>query len=569
MAEALRATGRWPVLLSLVHGAVRDAVKDGGGPGRRAARGAGGAAEEGVTALDATNPGERSTAVAATIGVSLRRLTPDERARYRELAVFGEDVAIPGEVVARLWAHTGGWTRFQARRLCRRLFDLGLLAGYRRNPDRLVLHDVIRAYLRDTSREQRAEWDAAVVDAHRDLLPPGGGLGRPARRAGISVVVVGDAPVGAGRRDELEAVLADPRWLVRQAGAGRAGGAGIGPAAVRAADVAGAGDGGAAERPSARPARPARVVGRDVRLPAARPHRPRRAARADPRHHHGPHLRGVAPLPDLPHDALLRVLTGHTGGVAALAVAPDGTWLASAGHDGTVRIWDPHTGQARHTLTGHTGAVRRWRSPRTAPGWPPPAATTATVRIWDPHTGQTRHTLTGHTGAVEAVAVAPDGTWLASASGDGTVRIWDPPTGQVRHTLTGHTGAVAAVAVAPDGTWLATAGDDGTVRIWDPPTGQPRHTLTGHTGAVSGVAVAPDGTWLATAGGRRRDGADLGPAHRADPPHPHRPHRRGGGGGGRPGRHLAGLRRQRRRRCGSGTRTPASPATPSPATPAG
>ena len=133
--------------------------------------------------------------------------------------------------------------------------------------------------------------------------------------------------------------------------------------------------------------------------------------------------------------------------------------------------------------------------------------------------------LTGHTGRVSAVAIAPDGTWLATAGDDGTVRIWDPATGQQRATLTGHTGAVSAVAIAPDGTWLATASGDGTVRIWDPATGQQRATLTGHTGAVSAVAIAPDGTWLATAS------SDDG-------------------------------------RCGSGTRPPASSAPPSPATPA-
>ena len=81
-----------------------------------------------------------------------------------------------------------------------------------------------------------------------------------------------------------------------------------------------------------------------------------------------------------------------------------------------------------------------------------------------------------------ALVVAPDGSWLASASDDGEVRIWDPVTGGARHTLTGHTGWVKALVVAPDGSWLASAGWDGQVRIWDPVTGGARRTLTGHTG---------------------------------------------------------------------------------------
>ena len=76
MAEALRATGRWPVLLALVHGAVRDAVREGGDPAAELTEVLAALKTEGVTALDATSAGERSAAVAATIEVSLAPVDP-------------------------------------------------------------------------------------------------------------------------------------------------------------------------------------------------------------------------------------------------------------------------------------------------------------------------------------------------------------------------------------------------------------------------------------------------------------------------------------------------------------
>ena len=100
------------------------------------------------------------------------------------------------------------------------------------------------------------------------------------------------------------------------------------------------------------------------------------------------------------------MLTGHAGPVKAVAVAPDGSWLASGSWDGTVRIWDVATGQERAVLTGHSRWVGRWRWRRMAAGWPP-AAGDGTVRIWDAATGQQRAVLKGHTDRVTAVAVAP------------------------------------------------------------------------------------------------------------------------------------------------------------------
>jgi WD40 repeat protein len=69
---------------------------------------------------------------------------------------------------------------------------------------------------------------------------------------------------------------------------------------------------------------------------------------------------------------------GRTGGVAP----PDGDRAASAGHDGTVRVWDLRTRKEMHRFTGHTGNV-----------------------------------LT--------VAFAPDGNAVLSGGDDGTVRVWE------------------------------------------------------------------------------------------------------------------------------------------------
>lgn len=121
--------------------------------------------------------------------------------------------------------------------------------------------------------------------------------------------------------------------------------------------------------------------------------------------------------------------------------------------------------------------------------------------LGDVATGKKRAFRFTHWQAAYAIAIAPDGSWLAVAGLDPKVHVWDVPTGTERAVFDGHHRAVYTVAVAPDGGWLATGDEDGTVRIWDMATMKQKAVLNGHRGAVYTVAITRDGRWLASGDG--------------------------------------------------------------------
>jgi len=189
----------------------------------------------------------------------------------------------------------------------------------------------------------------------------------------------------------------------------------------------------------------------------------------------------------------VRLLTGHSGPIRAIAVTPDGARAMSASDDQTLRCWDLQTGQTTQVLRGHTGAVTNVAV--TPDGYH--AVSTSddkTLRIWDLQTGQAR-VLSGHTGEVDSVAMLPGGRRFVSGSHDGELRIWDFETGQTVGVLGPHTHAMVfdCLAATPDGRRVITGLSDGTLRVWDLGTGQTVSVLTGHTALVDCVALTPDG----------------------------------------------------------------------------
>jgi WD40 repeat protein/serine/threonine protein kinase len=193
----------------------------------------------------------------------------------------------------------------------------------------------------------------------------------------------------------------------------------------------------------------------------------------------------------------------HTAPVVRLAFSPDGHYLASCSHDGTVILWDPMTGRGQRRFQGHTKIVNAvaFKDNRTLIS----GGLDGTLKLWAVDKDEAVETVKSDIGEVNSASVSPDGSFVAAGSTAGVVKLWkwgqwDRPT-----TLASYPGRVNTLAFAQDGALVAAGWNEqrpepSSIRVYKTADGHLAHTLTAHAGGVNTVSISRDGKWLASNG---------------------------------------------------------------------
>lgn len=180
---------------------------------------------------------------------------------------------------------------------------------------------------------------------------------------------------------------------------------------------------------------------------------------------------------------------------------PQNAWLATAGDDGTVGIYNLPDGMHRAVWPVFEKGAAFQLAYREPENLLLVCGQSPDVMLLDCSTGEKRGALTGgHQGMIEALTLSPDQCLLITCGDDRSAVLWDLETKQFREKLTTFEGFATCAAWSPDGRRAAIGAKDHRLAIYEIDRVQPLGLVT-LIDRVSSVAITRDGWILAGDGG--------------------------------------------------------------------
>ncbi|GAB2289736.1 Protein ENHANCER OF LHP1 1 [Dionaea muscipula] len=213
------------------------------------------------------------------------------------------------------------------------------------------------------------------------------------------------------------------------------------------------------------------------------------------------------------HDALHpspappKFLRHHRDGVAALALSPNSTCLASGSIDRSVKLYKFPSGEFETNITRFTLPIRALAFNKSG-SMLAAAGDDEGIKLINTIDGTVARVLKGHKGPVTCLGFDPNNEYLASVDSRGTVIYWELCSGDILHNLKGvapdsgsDMSILNVLSWSPDGEMLSVPGVKNDVVMYDRDTAEKLFSLRGEHGQyICFLSWSPNGKYLATSG---------------------------------------------------------------------